>query len=58
MEKKHYIEPAMRVKAVNMLLMQNTSPTGPQIGEGEIENPDEELSKDVNIPSDHDIWED
>ena len=58
MEKKQYIMPSVRVKSVNMLLMQNTSPTGPQIGEGEITDPEEELSKGVEMPADHDVWED
>ncbi len=58
MEKKQYIMPSVRVKAVNMLLMQNTSPTGPQIGDGEIGDENEELSKGVEMPADHDVWED
>ena len=60
MEKKEYIEPSLIVRTVNPYLMQGVS--GPQIGGGEITNPDEELSKQ-NIGSGNDleirdVWED
>ena len=55
MEKKQYIIPAMRVKVVNLLLMQ---PASTPNNDDPITDEDDELSKDVNIPSDHDVWED
>ena len=57
MEKKQYIIPAMRVKAVNMLLMAGIS-TNDEEGDGG------DLSKETVLPEDegnistHDIWED
>lgn len=55
MEKKEYIEPSMIVRTVNPYLMQGVS--GPQIGGGEIEDPDEELSKQTSLHI-NDVWED
>ncbi|MBQ6194626.1 MAG: hypothetical protein IJK43_09440 [Prevotella sp.] len=57
MEKKQYIMPSMRVKAVNMLLMQNLSNS---------EGGDIQFSKDLDLSEDngndgidtHDVWED
>ena len=57
MEKKQYIMPSVRVKAVNMLLMQNISNT---------EGGPEQFSKGLDLPEDngnegvttHDVWED
>ena len=57
MEKKEYIMPSVRVKAVNAdrhLL----AGSDPQIVDGEITNVDDELSKEVDMPSAHDVWED
>jgi len=57
MEKKQYIMPSVRVKAVNAdrhLL----AGSDPQIGKGEITDPDEELSKEVDMPSAHGVWDD
>ena len=59
MEKKEYTEPSMIVRSVSSYLMQVS---GPQIGGGEITNPDDELSKQ-NIGSGNDleirdVWED
>ena len=58
MEKKQYIMPSMRVKAVNMLLM-----AGLSTNEGEGDGGD--LSKEIVLPDDdnnviggHDVWED
>ena len=58
MEKKQYIMPSVRVKAVNMLLMQGS--VHDIIGGGE------NFSKGVDLPEDngnegvdtHDVWED
>ena len=60
MEKKEYTEPSMIVRVVNPYLMQTVS--GPQPGDGEITDPEEELSKQ-NIGSGNDleirdVWED
>jgi hypothetical protein len=55
MEKKQYIMPSVRVKAVNMLLMQ---PASTPNGDDPITDPDDELSKEVDMPSTHDVWED
>lgn len=55
MEKKQYIMPSVRVKAVNILLMQ---PASTPNDNNPITNPDEELSKEVDMPSTHDVWED
>ena len=57
MEKKQYIMPSVRVKAVNMLLMQNLSNS---------EGGDIQFSKDLDLSEDngnegvdtHDVWED
>ena len=57
MEKKQYIIPSVRVKAVNMLLMQNISNT---------EGGTEQLSKGLDLPEDngnegvttHNVWDD
>ena len=57
MEKKEYIMPSVRVKAVNAdrhLL----AGSDPQIGVGEITDPNEELSKEVDMPSTHNVWDD
>lgn len=57
MEKKQYIMPSVRVKAVNAerhLL----AGSDPQIGDGEITKPDDELSKEVDMPSAHNVWDD
>lgn len=59
MEKKQYIMPSVRVKAVNMLLM-----AGISTHEGEGDGND--LAKDIYLPEDngnegvtpHDVWED
>ncbi len=55
MEKKQYIEPSVLVKTVNFTLMQ----PGSILNDGDpITNPDDELSKEVNMPTAHDVWED
>ena len=59
MEKKQYIMPSVRVKAVNMLLMQGGS-VHDEIGGGD------NFSKGLDLPEDngndgvavHDVWED
>ena len=61
MEKKAYIEPSMRVKAVNMLLMQNTSPSGTIDGTPTFGNNDQEEDADGAAAKGfggHDVWED
>lgn len=55
MEKKQYIMPSVRVKAVNLVLMQ---PASSPINDDPITNPDDELSKDNEVIGGHDIWED
>ena len=57
MEKKQYNMPSVRVKAVNAdrhLL----AGSDPQIVNGEIDDENQELSKEVNLPTAHDVWED
>lgn len=55
MEKKQYIEPSVLVKTVNFTLMQ----PGSILNDGDpITNPDEELSKEVDMPSAHGVWDD
>ena len=57
MEKKQYIMPSVRVKAVNMLLMQNLSNS---------QGGTEQFSKGLDLSEDngnegvttHDVWED
>ena len=57
MEKKQYIMPSVRVKAVNMLLM---------IGASDNEGSGEDLAKEIYLPEDngnegvttHNVWED
>ena len=57
MEKKAYIEPSMRVKAVNMLLMQALSDSegGPDQFSKGIELPEEDNDGEIGG---HDVWED
>ncbi len=57
MEKKQYIMPSVRVKAVNADLYLLAG-SDPQIGDDTITNPDDELSKEVDMPTSHDVWED
>ena len=57
MEKKQYIMPSVMVKAVNADL-HLLAGSDPQICDDEITNPDDELSKEVDMPSAHDVWED
>ena len=60
MEKKQYIMPSVRVKAVNMLLMQDGMSGHDEVGSGI------QLSKDFDLSEDngnegvatHDVWED
>ena len=62
MEKKQYIMPSVRVKAVNMLLMQNTSPSGTLDGTPTFgTNPDEEDADGAaakGFDGSHDVRED
>ena len=60
MEKKQYIMPSVRVKAVNMLLMQDGMSGHDEMGDGI------QLSKELDLSEDngnegvdaHDVWED
>ena len=61
MEKKQYIMPSVRVKAVNMLLMQAASPSGTIDGNPTFgTNPDEEDADGAAAKGydSHDVWED
>ena len=59
MEKKEYIMPAVRVKAVNMLLMAALSNPNDEEGGDDQFSKGIELSDDNdNMVSNHDVWED